>query len=108
MDDCCGTGIYWCPTAGEFQCPTHGGHDTCCDHPERHTPLSRFGVQAEALLKWARERRSVVVPGTAENSKRALRAHRAGVPVSLDHDSGEWAIQPRTAEEWAEWGRWEQ
>lgn len=57
MDDCCGTGIYWCPTAGEFQCPTHSGHDTCCDRPEHHTPLARFEVQAEALRKWWQEER---------------------------------------------------
>jgi hypothetical protein len=51
--------------------------------------------------------RKIVVPGTAENSKRALRAKRAGVPVSLSYESGEWTIEPRTPEEWAEWGRWD-
>lgn len=49
----------------------------------------------------------IVVPGTSANSMRALRAMQAGVPVSLRHDTGEWTIEPRTPEEWAEWGQWE-
>lgn len=27
---------YWCPTAGEYESPCHGGFDTCCSHPELH------------------------------------------------------------------------
>lgn len=57
MAECCGSDIYWCPRAGRFECPTHGGHDVCCDRPERHTPLDRFEVQAKALLRWWQEER---------------------------------------------------
>lgn len=37
---CCGASIYWCPVAGEFECPTHGGFAVCCDNPEAHVPVS--------------------------------------------------------------------
>lgn len=57
LPTCCGSEIYWCPSVGEFECPTHGGFNTCCERPERHTPLPRFEVQAKALLKWWRENR---------------------------------------------------
>lgn len=55
--NCCGSAIYWCPQVAEFECPTHGGFNTCCEHPERHTPLARFEVQAKAIMKWWRENR---------------------------------------------------
>lgn len=28
--------IYWCPTAGEYESPCHGGFDTCCRRPQLH------------------------------------------------------------------------
>lgn len=28
--------IYWCPTAGQFECPDCDGFDVCCDRPARH------------------------------------------------------------------------
>lgn len=57
LPSCCGSDIYWCPRAAKFECPIHGGFNTCCDQPERHTPLTRFETQANALLKWWRENR---------------------------------------------------
>jgi hypothetical protein len=32
---CCPDAFY-CPTAGETECPRHGGFDVCCAHPARH------------------------------------------------------------------------
>jgi len=29
---CCS--LYICPTSKEWECPTHGGFDVCCDHPD--------------------------------------------------------------------------
>ncbi|MER6488774.1 hypothetical protein ABT264_35160 [Streptomyces virginiae] len=40
-----GAGYYWCPTAGEVESDCHGGHDTCCDQPERHEPLVMCGAK---------------------------------------------------------------
>lgn len=31
---------YYCPTAGEYESPCHGGFDVCCSNPELHTPSS--------------------------------------------------------------------
>ena len=28
--------VYFCPTAGEYESPCHGGFDTCCVSPELH------------------------------------------------------------------------
>lgn len=41
----------------------------------------------------------VVVPGTPQYSRVAIRAHQAGVPVSLNHDTGEWTIPLRAIRE---------
>lgn len=30
--------VYWCPTAGEYESPCHGGFDVCCRRPELHRP----------------------------------------------------------------------
>lgn len=37
---CC-PDAYYCPTAGETECPHHGGFTTCCAHPGRHIPMDR-------------------------------------------------------------------
>jgi hypothetical protein len=37
-ETCCAP--YWCPTAGEIECPRHGGFDTCCAAPELHVPVA--------------------------------------------------------------------
>lgn len=64
---CCGTDIYWCPTAGRMECPAHSGFDVCCERPERHTPLAQFEPQATALLKWWKENRQVEALAEAEH-----------------------------------------
>lgn len=35
---CC-PDAYWCPTAGETECPRHGGFTTCCAYTDRHQPM---------------------------------------------------------------------
>lgn len=72
---CCASEIYWCPRVGRMECPTHGGFDTCCDHPERHTPLLGFEPQAFALLKWWRENCQEVHHGSGVEAGVADRVH---------------------------------
>lgn len=36
LPDCSHPRLYWCPTAGENECPDCGGFDVCCDSPQRH------------------------------------------------------------------------
>jgi hypothetical protein len=36
---CC-PDVYFCPTAGELECPRHGGFDVCCDQPGKHEPVN--------------------------------------------------------------------
>lgn len=36
---CC-PDAYWCPTAGETECPRHGGFTTCCAHIDQHQPMN--------------------------------------------------------------------
>lgn len=66
---CCGTDIYWCPTAGRMECPAHSGFDVCCERPERHTPLAQFEPQATALLKWWKETRQADALAEAERER---------------------------------------
>lgn len=37
---CC-PDAYFCPTAGETECPRHGGFDVCCDKTAAHVPIDR-------------------------------------------------------------------
>jgi hypothetical protein len=37
---CC-PDAYYCPTAGETECPRHGGFDVCCDGNRPHVPIDR-------------------------------------------------------------------
>ncbi|GAA3423621.1 hypothetical protein GCM10018953_08040 [Streptosporangium nondiastaticum] len=37
--DCGCSDIYYCPRAGEVECPRHSGFDVCCDAVEQHTPI---------------------------------------------------------------------
>jgi hypothetical protein len=37
--DCRCPDQYFCPSAGEVECPRHGGFGTCCAHPDGHRPL---------------------------------------------------------------------
>lgn len=37
----CGCGdLYFCPTAGDIECPRHSGFTTCCNRPRRHLPVT--------------------------------------------------------------------
>lgn len=36
-DDC---RLYFCPTSGHVECPTHGGFDVCCNRPDLHQPIT--------------------------------------------------------------------
>lgn len=38
--DCCG--IYFCPSAKQLECPTHGGFDKCCNNPEQHKNIEEM------------------------------------------------------------------
>lgn len=37
---CC-PDVYYCPAAGELECPRHGGFTTCCERPDAHIPQDR-------------------------------------------------------------------
>lgn len=37
---CC-PDAYYCPVAGETECPRHGGFDVCCDRVREHVPMDR-------------------------------------------------------------------
>ncbi|MEV7907829.1 hypothetical protein [Streptomyces anulatus] len=36
FSDCGCPDIYYCPRAGEVECPRHSGFDVCCDALEQH------------------------------------------------------------------------
>lgn len=40
--------MYFCPTAGEYESPCHGGFDTCCDRPDLHKELITDGQGEES------------------------------------------------------------
>lgn len=52
---CC-PDAYWCPRAGEVECPRHGGFDVCCRRPDAHIAQPRdlwhrqMGDYEQALL----------------------------------------------------------
>lgn len=41
-EHCCEK-VYFCPAAGETECPDHSGFDRCCDNPGRHRPVAIVG-----------------------------------------------------------------
>lgn len=52
---------YFCPTAGEMECPRHGGFTICCNRTDKHEPQDRgrWHQQSAAderawLDRWAR------------------------------------------------------
>ncbi|WP_431897255.1 hypothetical protein [Nonomuraea sp. bgisy101] len=37
--DCGCPDVYYCPRAGEVECPRHSGFDVCCDALDQHIPI---------------------------------------------------------------------
>jgi hypothetical protein len=40
VNDCGCSDRYFCPTAGDIECPRHSGFATCCNRPRRHVPVT--------------------------------------------------------------------
>lgn len=47
-EHCCGK-VYFCPAAGETECPDHSGFDRCCSNPARHRPVAVTGEGGRLL-----------------------------------------------------------
>lgn len=39
VGDCGCSDMYYCPAAGDVECPQHSGFDVCCDRPDEHVAL---------------------------------------------------------------------
>lgn len=52
--DCHCPDIYYCPRAGEVECPRHSGFDVCCDALDQHVPIRARPVRQPIARPTAR------------------------------------------------------